>query len=177
MNVHRSKEKRNLMKVHMLQKSYSLPTLINNHKQSIPQHSEHAKLNRSIGMKANAKSPMKKLSLPKISKDQRRLNKLYKINNKYLISMKKLQKDNNIVYNADFTITKYQTNLLNKGAKHIRYSYLRELSDEFKALNNTKSKRNCFSSQWQILARKLENIAPKHLLDKLNNLGSKRTGI
>ena len=92
--------------------------------------------------------------------------------------MKKLQKDNSIVYNNDFTITKYQTNLLNKGAKNIRYSYLRDLSDEFKALNNkNKSKKNCFTSQWQILARKLENIAPKHLLDKLNNLGCKRNGI
>lgn len=177
MNIQFQKDKRNGMKVQTLQKSHSLPLLINKHKQTIPQCNANVKSNKSIIIKRNKKSPVKKISLPKISKDQRRLNKLYKINNKYIMSMKKLQKDNSIVYNNDFTITKYQTNLLNKGAKNIRYSYLRDLSDDFRALNSNKSKKNSFTSQWQILARKLENIVPKHLLDKLNSLGCRRNGI
>ena len=99
-------------------------------------------------------------------------------------TIQKLKNNNNIVYHDNFNISNYQNDLLKTVSKNIRYSYLRDLSDDFKALNGIKSKKSSFSSQWQILARRLENFAPQGAVENRqfstllvwikNRCGSKR---
>ena len=172
-----SKTTRNVLKAN-IPKSNSLP-LIYKGIQKTPQNkkiSNHQSLKSSpISSKIIKKetSPKRKIKLPRLSKNQKKLNKLYKIDTKFIKTIQKLKNNNNVVYHDNFNISNYQNDLLRTVSKNIRYSYLRDLSDDFKALNGIKSKKSSFSSQWQILARRLENFAPQHLINKLNNLGRK----
>lgn len=96
--------------------------------------------------------------------------KVYKFNKKDLLKIKHVQENNSFCFQESFNLKNYHNKLLKAASNSISQINLEKLRDNLNLLNNDiNQKQHKKKTKWQNLANKLSNIAPKHLIEKLNS--------
>ena len=117
------------------------------------------------------------LKAKRIPKNRMKLYELYNISTNFLNKIKKIKNNREIAYKNDFKIEEYQDTLVKLFNGKISSENLVQMNQKFATLNertNSNHKKFIHKGKWQLLAKKVENFAPKYLIDKFNSLGAKR---
>lgn len=115
------------------------------------------------------------LKAKKVPKNRLKLYELYNISNNFLEKFTKIKNNREIAYKKDFKIEEYQNTLVKLLGGKISSENLIQMNQNFATLNeSTNHKKIIHKGKWQLLAKKIENFAPKYLIDKFNSLGEKR---
>ena len=109
---------------------------------------------------------------------EKKLIKMYNFKKEYLQweeIYNRVKKDNSIVYNPNFSIEKYNNQLLKIAYQNFSYESVTPMKKYSKSMNkmiNEDAPKCC--NKWTILCDKIDNFAPQFLIDKLNYFGSSK---
>ncbi len=109
---------------------------------------------------------------------EKKLIKMYNFNKEYLKweeIYNRVRKDNSIVYDPNFSIEKYNNQLLKIAYQNFSYESFTPMKKYSKSMNkmiNEDAPKCC--NKWTMLCDKIDSFAPQFLIDKLNYFGSSK---